>query len=93
MTITPQNILAHEWIGLQVTVKSSPDPGLSGLAGTVRDETRNTLLIEAQSRLVTVPKLKTRFIATLPTGEAIHVEGPLLRHRPEDRVKKGFAKW
>ena len=93
MPITPQNILAHEWIGLQIIVKSCPDPGLSGLAGTVRDETRNTLLIDTQNHLVTVPKLKTQFIATLPTGEDILVEGPFLRHRPEDRVKRGFSKW
>ena len=93
MPITSLNILAHEWIGLQVTVKASPDPGLSGLAGIVRDETRNTLLIEVRNHLVTVPKLSTQFVATLPTGEAVPVEGPLLNHRPEDRVKKGFAKW
>jgi ribonuclease P protein subunit POP4 len=93
MPITPQNIMAHEWIGLHVTVKSSPDPGLRGLVGIVRDETRNTLLIEARNHLVTVPKLDTQFIATLPTGEAVPVEGPLLKHRPEDRVKKGLAKW
>jgi ribonuclease P protein subunit POP4 len=93
MPITSQNILAHEWIGLQVIVKASPDPGLSGLVGIVRDETRNTLLIEARNHLVTVPKLNTQFIATLPTGEAVPVEGPLLKHRPEDRVKKGLAKW
>lgn len=93
MPMTPQNILAHEWIGLQVTVKASPDPGLSGLVGIVRDETRNTLLLEAQKHLVMVPKLKTKFVATLPTGEAVPVEGLLLQHRSEDRVKKGFAKW
>jgi ribonuclease P protein subunit POP4 len=93
MPITSQNILAHEWIGLQVTIKASPDPGLSGLVGIVRDETRNTLLIEVRNHLVTVPKINTQFIATLPTGEAVPVEGPLLKHRPEDRVKKGFAKW
>ena len=93
MPITPQNILAHEWIGLQVTVNASPDPGLMGLLGIVRDETRNTLLIEARNRLVRVPKANAQFTATLPTGEIVPVEGPLLRHRPEDRVKKGLAKW
>jgi ribonuclease P protein subunit POP4 len=93
MPITPQNIVAHEWIGLQVTIKLSPDAGLTSLTGIVRDETRNTLLIEARNHLVTVPKLNTHFVATLPTGEAILVEGPLLKHRPEDRVKKGLAKW
>jgi RNase P/RNase MRP subunit p29 len=93
MPITPQNILAHEWIGLQVAVQASPDPGLKGLIGIVRDETRNTLLIDARNRLVRVPKAHALFIATLPTGETVAVQGPLLRYRSEDRVKKGLAKW
>jgi ribonuclease P protein subunit POP4 len=93
MPITPQNILAHEWIGLQVTVNASPDPGLKGVTGIVRDETRNTLVIEARDHLVRVPKANSRFIASLPTGEEVPVEGPLLKHRPEDRVKKGLTKW
>jgi len=93
MPINPQNILAHEWICLQVTVQASPDPGLTGLNGIVRDETRSTLLIEARNRLVRVPKSNALFIVTLPTGEVVPVEGPLLKHRPEDRVKKGLSKW
>jgi ribonuclease P protein subunit POP4 len=93
MPITPQNILAHEWIGLQVTIQASRDPGLMSLIGIVRDETRNTLLIEARKRLVRVPKAHALFVATLPTGESIPVQGPLLKHRPEDRLKKGLAKW
>ncbi len=78
---------------MQIIVKASPDPGLTGLIGIVRDETRNTLLVEARNRLVKVPKADTQFIANLPTGETVAVEGPLLRHRPEDRVKKGLTKW
>lgn len=93
MPITPQNILAHEWIRLQVTVQASPDPGLKGLLGIVKDETRNTLLIEARNRLVRVPKAHALFLATLPTGETVPVQGPLLQYRPEDRVKKGLVKW
>jgi ribonuclease P protein subunit POP4 len=93
MPITPQNLLAHEWIGLQVSVRVSPDPGVMGLIGIVRDETRNILLFEARNRLVTVPKSNAKFVVTLPTGEMVSVDGRLLRHRPEDRVKKGLAKW
>jgi ribonuclease P protein subunit POP4 len=93
MPITQQNLLAHEWIGLEVSVRASPDPGVTGLLGTVRDETRNTFLIEARNRLVSVPKSKAQFVATLPTGEIVCVDGRLLRHRPEDRVKKGLVKW
>jgi ribonuclease P protein subunit POP4 len=93
MPITPQNLLAHEWIGLQVLVKVSPDPGVSGLLGIVRDETRNTVLIEARNRLVNVPKSTAQFVATLTTGETVSVDGRLLKHRPEDRVKRGLGKW
>ena len=93
MPITPRNLLAHEWIGLQVSVEISRDPGVTGLNGIVRDETRNTLLLEARNRLVSVPKSNVQFVATLPTGETVSVDGLLLRHRPEDRVKKGLAKW
>jgi ribonuclease P protein subunit POP4 len=93
MPITQQNLLAHEWIGLKVSVKFSPDPSVTGILGIVRDETRNTLIIEARNRLVSLPKSNAQFDATLPTGEMVQVEGTLLRHRPEDRVKKGLAKW
>jgi ribonuclease P protein subunit POP4 len=93
MPITPQNVLAHEWIGLHVTVQACSAPGLKGLLGIVRDETRNTLLIEARNRLVRVPKDNALFVATLPTGEIIPVQGPALKYRPEDRVKRGLAKW
>src|SRR5438309_11999361 len=93
MPITPQNILAHEWIGIHITVQTCQDPRLKGLVGIVRDETRNTLLIEARNRLVRVPKDNTLFVATLPTGETIPVQSPALKYRPEDRVNKGLAKW
>jgi RNase P/RNase MRP subunit p29 len=93
MPITAQNILAHEWIGLRVSIQASPDPGLTGIIGIVRDETRNTLLVEARKRLLRVPKANTLFTATLPTGEIVPVQGLLLKHRPEDRVKKGLAEW
>src|SRR5438034_719806 len=64
-----------------------------GNPAQARDETRNTLLIEARNRLVRVPKDNTLFVATLPTGEIIPVQGPALKYRPEDRVKKGLARW
>src|SRR5438876_6415642 len=92
MPITPQNILAHEWIGLHVKVQACPDPRLKGLLGIVRDETRNTLLIEARNRLVRVPKDNALFVATLPTGEIIPFRGPLPNYDLKTGVKKGFAK-
>jgi len=93
MPITSRNILAHEWIGLEITIKQSPDPKLNGLSGLVRDETRNTLVVETQGRIRRIAKPNTVFIAKLPTGETMTVEGSILKHRPEDRIKKGLSRW
>jgi len=90
--ITPQNITAHEWIGLKVKVAKCTDPTIQGLEGIVRDETMNTFTIETNRKLRQVQKQKTTFRAELPTEE-VEVEGSLLRFRPEDRVKKGLRKW
>src|SRR5438270_13134624 len=92
MPITPQNILAHEWIGLHVIVQACPDPRLKGLVGIVRDETRNTLLIEARNRLVKVPKDNNLLVASLPTGDRILDQGSVLKNRTDDIVKNGDAK-
>jgi len=93
MAITPQNILAHEWIGLSITIKEAADRKLNGLSGIVRDETRNTFQLETQGNLVRIVKDKTTFLAILPNSETILVQGGLLKHRSEDRVKRGLAKW
>ena len=93
MPITPQNILAHEWIGLTITIKEAADRKLNGLSGVVRDETRNTFQIQTKENVLQVVKDKTTFLATLPSMETVLVQGGVLRHRSEDRVKKGLAKW
>jgi ribonuclease P protein subunit POP4 len=93
MGITPRNVLAHEWIGLKVTIGESTDHRAIGLSGFVRDETRNTFTIQTTDRILRITKLHTVFKATLPTGEILTVNGSDLRHRPEDRVKKGLNRW
>ena len=93
MPMTRENVHAHEWIGLQVTIKDSRDPRLKGLTGLIRDETKNTFTIQVQNRMMKIPKSLTTFLATFPEQETVTVDGDLLRHRPEDRVKKGLPKW
>ena len=93
MTITSINLIAHELVGLHIKVEESPDPTLNGLAGIVKNETRNTISLESQGRLVIIPKDKSSFTFNLPNGEKVSVEGSRLKFRPEDRVKRGLAKW
>lgn len=93
MMITAQNLLAHEWIGLQVTIKESSDPRLTEVAGSVRNETRNTLTIENQGRKLRVSKAHSVFVVTLPSGEGTTIDGTRIMYRPEDRVKRGLSGW
>ncbi len=91
--ITPQNLVRHELIGLEVEVVKSTNPFQKGLSGRVIDETRNMLTIETKSGVKNIPKQDCTFSFRLPSGERVRVEGNLLVSRPEDRVKKKLRKW
>ncbi len=92
MPQTSQNITAHELIGLKVKVMNALDPHRVEISGVIRDETKNTLIVEAAASLLVVPKKSTEFHFQLPSSETATVNGTRLLHRPEDRVKKGL-KW
>lgn len=93
MPITPQNLVRHELIGLKARVVKSTDSSQQGMQGTVIDETYNTLTIETQGKEKTVAKKNAVFVFTLPSNVKVEVDGLLLVNRPEDRIKKKFAKW
>lgn len=96
MTITPRSIVRHELIGLHVRIAKSSDPTHAKISGRVIDETYNTLKIETAkkpAREKTIPKRNSIFIFTLPNKTKVQVDGRLLVGRPEDRIKKKFARW
>ncbi|MEM5797691.1 MAG: ribonuclease P protein component 1 [Candidatus Aenigmatarchaeota archaeon] len=93
MSITPHNLVRHELIGLKVKVEKSTDPSQKGIHGTVIDETYNTLKIETKDKEKTVIKGNCVFVFTLPDKTKVQVDGKLLISRPEDRIKKKFARW
>jgi ribonuclease P protein subunit POP4 len=93
MPITASNLVRHELCGLKVKIANSTDPTQKNLSGTVVDETYNTLIIEAKGKEKVIPKANTVFIFTLPNKVKVKVEGKLLVGRPEDRIKKKFARW
>jgi len=80
------NLRKHELIGLGVLVTDAPDASLVGLRGIVRDETRNTLVVETARGEKRVPKHKAAFTFDVQGG--VRVEGDDLLFRPEDRIKK-----
>lgn len=93
MPITPNNLVRHELIGLDVKIKESKNPSQVGLKGKVVGETYSTLRIETNRGEKTIPKDITIFIFTLPNGTKVQVDGKVLISRPEDRIKKKLARW
>lgn len=85
--ITPQNISRHELIGLKVKVSRAANRQLTGLSGTVVDETRNTLKLSDGAKKTIIPKEIATFDFHLPTQEIVRVEGKMLVGRAEDRIK------
>ncbi|MCK4928921.1 MAG: ribonuclease P protein component 1 [Methanosarcinales archaeon] len=103
MQLTPQNLIHHELIGLEVAVVDSTNTAQIGIKGTVIDETRNTIHIDVGDRHVkTVPKSHTQFMFTIPavngrrylpeTSAWVKVDGTLLLSQPENRIQTKFKK-
>jgi ribonuclease P protein subunit POP4 len=93
MPITPQNLVRHELIGLEVEIKESKNPSQTGLKGRVIGETYSTLEIETKKGEKNIPKDITIFIFKLPNGTKVQVDGKVLISRPEDRIKKKLPRW
>jgi ribonuclease P protein subunit POP4 len=93
MPITPQNLVRHELIGLNVEVKKSSNKSQIGLTGKVVGETYSTIQIETKKREKVIPKDIAIFIFRLPNGTKVQVDGKILVGRPEDRIKKKLSRW
>jgi ribonuclease P protein subunit POP4 len=84
--IRPQNILRHEFIGLDVRVADSSNPFLIGLHGKVVDETRNMIHIMTGDGIKKVQKRSTIFLFRLPDDTGVLVDGSALETQPEKRI-------
>ncbi|MBS7643147.1 ribonuclease P protein component 1 [Candidatus Bathyarchaeota archaeon] len=91
--LSPENLIRHELIGLQVEIVKSSHPGYIGIRGIVIDETQKMLMISDGSRRKAVPKQTSVFKFTLPNGVVVEVDGKVIVGRPEDRVKKIPRRW
>ena len=91
--ITPQNILRHELIGLNVKISKATDPTLRSIKGSVVDETKNTLSILSSGGTLIVPKNVATFRFKLPSGPLVDVDGARLVGRPENRLKTRVRRW
>ena len=77
----PEELIAHELIGLRVTVNK--------IKGTVVDETKNTLIIMTdQGEKKRVLKKGSTFFFHLPDGRTVRVEGWTIQAQPWERIKR-----
>lgn len=84
--ISPQNILRHELIGLDVLVARASNPGHVGVSGRIIDETKNTLVIQTGRGEARIPKRLSVFRIRLPDGTTVDVDGSSLEMQPERRI-------
>ena len=92
MSLTPESLARHELIGLEVRVEGSSNAGQIGLSGQVIDETRNTLLLETNGRVLRLAKKDTSLVFTLPQGQRVRIYGQVLISQPENRINKRMQK-
>lgn len=90
-----ENLIAHELIGLRVRAKHATDRKHKPVAGTIVDETENTLVIKTRGGERRLPKKDWKFVFKLNDGK-VEVEGWTLVSKPWNRTKhaaKLMRKW
>ncbi len=86
-----RSFLLGELIGEKVVITKTASLQLSGLKGTIIDETMNTFVIEAKNGRKRIPKKGNVFF--FPSS-GLAVKGSQLLIRPEERTKKlGRKTW
>jgi ribonuclease P protein subunit POP4 len=92
--ISPQNVLSHELIGLDVLVLKASNPLHTGVSGRVIDETKHMLAIKTTQGIRLIPKRQSVFRLVLPQGRVVEINGSGLVLAPEKRtslhIKRGY---
>ncbi len=83
--ISPQNVIRHELIGLDVLVSGATNPHHRGICGCIIDETKNLVVIMTSQGAKRIPKMHTRF--QLHIGSRIvEIDGSVMALAPEKRI-------
>ena len=86
MTVTRDNILAHELVGLHAAVSESANAQLVGMSGTVVDETKSMLVLRTGSGLRSIPKDINTWTFETAAGCSFRVEGGRIARRSAGRL-------
>lgn len=83
-----KTILQSPLIGLKAKILGSTNQYNIGIAGTIVDETKNTLTIMEDSKKKLVLKKGATLQLTLEDGTVVKLEGNSILGKPEDRIKR-----
>ncbi len=86
--ISPQNVLRHELIGLDVLVSGvAKNPLHKGLCGCIIDETKNLLIIETPTGESNASqKCTADFSCTFQAADIVEIDGSVMVLAPEKRI-------
>jgi ribonuclease P protein subunit POP4 len=75
----------EELIGVPIRVVAATNESLRGLAGTVIDETKHTLVVRTDTGRKVLKKEQITIAATI-RGQPVEIDGARLAKRPEKRI-------
>ena len=81
------NIYNNNWLGKTLSVIHSNDPTLVSKQGLVIDETKKTIIIQEDGRLVKLGKSSIKF--TISDSDVV-IDGALVGQRPENRTHRKY---
>jgi ribonuclease P protein subunit POP4 len=82
---TLDEVTRHELIGLTAKISKAKNKDLEGLSGKIIGETRNSIVIESDSKRKRV--LKNQLIEIILVEKKVKVQAKALMKRPEERIK------
>lgn len=88
MRLSKDNILCHELLGLRVRVVSHLDPGIEGVEGVVKWETRRSLKVDIGGRVITILKPGSILEFEIPGYGWVRVRGDQITEDPFERSKR-----
>jgi len=83
---TIQNILKHEFIGLEVHVEYGSPRIPKSCDGMIIHETKNTFVIRNEQKPKTIPKVSIKAMNLRLSNGVYFIKGSSLLGKPEDRI-------
>ena len=83
--ITADNIISHEFIGLNTEIVQSTNPQVIGLNGRIINETKSMFTINTEKGIKSIPKSTNNWKFSIQNKD-FTIDGSKIAKRPFDRI-------